>query len=281
MLRADLLRTTEALHLTTEHEEYKQAFAGTVWEPAEKLRTFAQIVVISYNGRAPHKEDQFIDLPISLDALRLVLMTKGALGRSQQDTRGAESFLYGLNGHVVRVALPKLVPNKTATAYDEVSLLGASDAFAAKTELAQDIGALAAKDLNDRYGQIMRKAVARAAVKYALAEGAGRGARMAASSQNNQSLGPLIGLLVGGLAHALAIGSEEADKRSWRTLPDEIQIARLWVPAGRYELRLRPVDRHGQASAEKVRAVTLQAGETTLFTDHEVTASLGRPGRFA
>lgn len=267
MLRADLLRTSEALGLTQEHEEYKQAFPGQSWEPAEKLRQFAQIVVIGYNGRAPHKEDQFIDLPISLDALRLVLMTKGALGRSNQDTRGAETLLYGLSGHVVRVALPKLVPHKTAIAYEEVTASGASGDFFARTELTQDIGALAAKNLNDRYAQIVRKAVARGAVKYALAEGAGRGARMVASGQGNQNVGPLVGLLVGALAHALAIGTEEADKRSWRTLPDEIQIARLWVPPGSYQVRVRPVNRSGTAARGPVQSVTLQAGETRLLTE--------------
>ncbi|MFM8552723.1 MAG: COG3014 family protein [Nitrospiraceae bacterium] len=267
MLRADLLRTSEALGLTQEHEEYKQAFAGATWEPAEKLRSFAQIVVIGYNGRAPHKEDQFIDLPISLDALRLVLMTKGALGRSNQDTRGAETLLYGLSGHVVRVALPKLVPQKTTIAYEEVVVSGAAEAYFAKSELTQDISALAAKNLNDRFGQLMRKAVARGAVKYALAEGVGRGARMAASGQGNQNFGPLIGLLVGGLAHALAIGTEESDKRSWRTLPDEIQIARLWVPAGSYDVRIRPIGRSGRAGRDVRQSITLQAGETRLFTE--------------
>ena len=267
MLRTDLLRTSEALGLTQEHEEYKQAFPGQSWEPAEKLRQFAQIVVIGYNGRAPHKEDQFIDLPISLDALRLVLITKGALGRSNQDTRGAETLLYGLSGHVVRVALPKLVPHKTAIAYEEVTASGAGGDYFARTELTQDIGALAAKNLNDRYAQIVRKAVARGAVKYALAEGMGRGARMAASGQGNQSVGPLIGLLVGALAHALAIGTEESDKRSWRTLPDEIQIARLWVPPGSYQVRIRPVNRSGTAARGPVQSVTLQAGETRLLTE--------------
>jgi len=267
LLRTDLLRITEALHLTQEHQEYRDAFTGVAWEAEEKLRQLAQIVVIGYNGRAPRKEDQFLDLPISLDALRLVLITKGALGGSRPDTRGAESLLYGLNGHVVRVALPKLVPQKTGIAFEEVTVAGAADTFSARTELTQDVGALAAKSLNDRYNQLVLKAVARGAVKYAMAEGAGRGARMAASGQNNQNLGPLVGLLVGGLAHALAIGTEESDKRSWRTLPDEIHIARLWVPPGSYELRVRPVGRNNDtAGRTTVQPVILRAGETKVFT---------------
>jgi hypothetical protein len=150
-------------------------------------------------------------------------------------------------------------------AYGQVNVVGA-ETYTAKTELGQDLSALAAKSLNDRYKQIAMKAVARAAVKYAVAEGVGRGARMAAS-RTDSNLGPLIGLLVGGMAHALAIGTEESDKRSWRTLPDEIQIARLWVPPGTYEIHVQPVARSGGTGRDVSHHVILQAGETRIFTE--------------
>ncbi|MCE9536305.1 MAG: hypothetical protein K8R65_07845, partial [Nitrospirae bacterium] len=112
-LRADLLRTAEALHFTQELAEYQQAFPETRWESSQALQQLAQVVVISYNGRAPHKEDQFLDLPISLDALQLVLLNRGISQSNRQSNRGVDTVLYGLNGRVVRVALPKLVPQKT------------------------------------------------------------------------------------------------------------------------------------------------------------------------
>ncbi|MBI4400396.1 MAG: hypothetical protein HY581_02050 [Nitrospirae bacterium] len=267
MLPADLLRVTDALHLNQEHEEYRQAFADVAWRPIAETQRLAQIVVISYNGWAPRKEDRFIDLPISFDALNLVLLTKRAVGTSNQDSRAAESLLYGLNGHVVRVALPVLVPQKTQVAYEEVSVSGEGGTFSDRTVLAQNLTNLAEKSLADRFPSLSVKAVARAAVKYALAEGIGRGARAAAG----RDVGPLVGFLVGSLAKALAVGSEEADKRSWRTLPDEVQIARLWVPPGAYELRVRPVGRNGGVVGQvSVHAVTLQEGETRVFTERVV-----------
>lgn len=265
MLHADLLRTSAALGFTQEHDGYRQTFPDAAWEPAAKLREFAQIVVISYNGRAPSKEDQFIDLPISLDALRLLLLTKSVVRDGNQDARAAESLLYGLSGHVVRVALPRLVAGKTSVAHVQVSLSGDAGVHTARSELAQDFSAMAAKSLNDRYVQVARKAVARAAVKYALAEGAGRGAR-AVASRSDSNLGPLLGLIIGGLAHALAIGTEEADKRCWRTLPDEIHVTRLWVPAGEYRLQLQPITKSGGSVRDTVHHLVLQGGETRFFT---------------
>lgn len=265
MLRSDLLRVTDALPFTQEHEEYRQAFPNVSWQPLAQVQQLAQIVVVSYNGRAPYKEDSFIDLPVNLDALNLVLAAKRTAGASE-DRRVVESMLYGLNGHVVRVALPRLVPQKTQVAYGQVILLGADHSFGAKTEVVQSVASLAERNLSDRFARITIKAVARAAVKYALAEGAGYGARAAVQSKSND-VGPLVGLIVSSLAHAFAVSSEEADKRSWRTLPDEIHIARLWVPPGSYELRVRSVSRTGKTERESARSVTLLAGETKFFTE--------------
>jgi uncharacterized protein len=265
-LRTDLLRITDALHLIDEHAQYRQAFADVSWQPASHDLPLAQVVVVSYNGRAPRKEDHFLDLPISLDALRLVLLTKAAIGPNSntREARAAESAFYGLNGRIVRVALPRLVPQKTAVAYEQVSLVGAEGAYNDSSELVQDLSALAAKHFSDQYSTLAVKAVARAAIKYAAAEGIARGARMAAG----RDAGPLVGLIVGSLAKTLAISTEEADKRSWRTLPDEIQIARLWVPAGSYELRVRPIGKSGSPiGREAVHPVTLQRGETKFFTE--------------
>jgi hypothetical protein len=265
-LPADLLRITDALHLTDEHTHYRQTFADVPWDPAIDRRHLAQVVVVGYHGRAPRKDDQFLDLPISPEALRLVLLTKMAVGpnTTSRDARAAESLLYGLSGRVVRVALPRLIQQKTTIAYELVSLIGNGTAYSVRSELVQDLSALAAKHFSDQFTSLAIKAVARAAIKYAAAEGLARGARAAAG----RDAGPLVGLLVGSLAKTLSITTEEADKRSWRTLPDEIHLARLWVPPGSYELRIRPVGNTGSPiGPERVRTVQLESGATKFFTE--------------
>src|SRR5206468_9961291 len=95
----------------------------------------------------------------------------------------------------------------------------------------------------------------------------GRGVGPGRAGGGREGAGPFVGVLVGVLARSLAIASEEADKRSWRTLPDEVQLARLWVPPGEYELRIRAVDRGGSLMGqESVQAVTVHAGESRFYT---------------
>ncbi|HEX2056109.1 MAG TPA: hypothetical protein VHF07_06430, partial [Nitrospiraceae bacterium] len=113
----------------------------------------AQVVVISYNGRAPRKEDQFLDLPVGLDALQLVLLNRGVFrSPNRQAQRVSDSVLYGLNGRVVRVALPKLIPQKTQIAYADVVLSGqAGSSYTTRSQLTQDTTALAEKALSARF----------------------------------------------------------------------------------------------------------------------------------
>ena len=257
-LRADLLRTTDALHLSQELTEYQRAFSDTPWESVEALQHLAQVVVISYNGRAPRKEDQFLDLPISVDALQLVLLNRGFSQTNRHGNRAADSVIYGLNGRVVRVALPRLVPQKTRVKTDRVSLV-ADDGTqrTVQTELVHNVTALADKALSDRMAGITVKALARAALKFSLAEGATRGAQQAAG----KDAAPWVGLIVGLLTKGLAVATEESDKRSWQTLPDELHLARVWVPPGRYHVQSQQIG--GVRAAAKT--LLLEAGETMFL----------------
>jgi hypothetical protein len=266
VLQSDLLRTSEALHLSTEFQEYRERFPDVTWTSQAMQQQLAQVVVIGYNGRAPRKEDQFLDLPISLDALQLVLLNRGLLRNPyRQGQRVSDSVLYGLNGRVVRVALPRLVPQKTQIIYEEVTLTGqAGMSYTARSQLIHDTTALAEKALSERFTGIATKAVARAAVKFSAAEAATRGAQQAVHRDDAAWVGLLVSLLTKGMA----VASEESDKRSWRTLPDEIQIARLWVPAGDYEVRVQPVGRNSARTvAGKTRPLVLKEGETKFLIE--------------
>ena len=262
-LREDLLRTAEALHFNQELAEYQSVFPDTRWKTSQALQQLAQVVVISYNGRAPRKEDLFLDLPISLDALQLVLLNRGFSQSNRHSNRAVDTALYGLNGRVVRVALPRLVPQKTHVPVDRVSLIPDNGMrVTLNTELVHNVTALADKALSERMAGVTVKALARAATKFALAEGATRGAQQAAG----KDAAPWVGLLVGLLTKGMAVASEEADKRSWQTLPDEIHLARVWVPPGRYQVQNRLVgESQDPLNAEAMRTLSLGPGETAVL----------------
>jgi hypothetical protein len=169
-----------------------------------------------------------------------------------------DTLFYGLNGRVVRVALPRLVPQKTHIAVDTVSLIPENGSqVMVSTELVNNVTAVADKALSERMAVITSKALARATTKFATAEAITRGSQQL----GGKDAGPLIGLLVGLLTKGFAVASEEADKRSWQTLPDEIHLGRVWVPPGRYQVR----GFHDPLKPEDMRTLSLRPGETAVL----------------
>ena len=238
LLRQDLLRVSEALGLVQEHEEYKQAFAGIPWQPESASQGSGEIVFITYAGHAPFKRDQFVDIPFSADALSLVLATRRYDHPESRDQRAAESILYGLNGRVLSLAIPRFVRRPSGVAYTEAVIADKNVRYGSRSAMMEDITAIAVKDLEERLVRTTAKAVARAAWKYALAEAVRVGVRGAVGEKDG---GAFVGALAGAMARMIAIGSEEADKRSWATLPDKIHVGRLKVPPGTYDVELRHV----------------------------------------
>jgi hypothetical protein len=260
-LRADLMCATEGLGLTMELEGYRKQFPDVEWEPVSVRRQLAQVIMISYNGRAPRKEDRYLDIPISLDALQLVLLNRGLSQSSGRHERAVDSVLYGLSGRVVRVALPRLTLQKTRVPFETMMLTDAQGrSHTVRSEPAQNLTALAEKSLADRMPAITAKAVARAATKFAMAEGAVIGAQQAVG----RDAAPWVGLLVGLMAKGLAVASEEADKRSWQTLPDEIHVARAWVPPGQYRVAIQPSGQ-GTVVGTAEQSLDLAPGQTVFL----------------
>ena len=270
LLKADLLRLTDALQLREEHQQYLTSFGAIAWDRWDRVKDLAHVIVVSYNGRTPKKEDYFLDVPISLDALQLVLLNKIGRGRrNTPSTRAFETVLYGLNGRVVRIALPTLVPQKTSIATSTITLKGSNHSFTSETQLVTDLTATSEKALDDRLASTTVKAVARAAAKFALAEGASYGARVAVGKDKKEA-GQVVGLIVGILGKMFAVASEEADKRSWRTLPDEIHIARLWVPPGTYKMQVHPQAGGSAALGASSYSFSLRTGQTRFFLERVV-----------
>ena len=268
LLRADLLRLSEAMGLTDEHQEYRKEFPGIAWRPMAETQDLAELIFVAGEGRAPMKRDVFIDVPFSRQALGVVLATKGVVYPNYSDHRAAQSVLYGLTGRVMRIAVPKFVPRRSRVAHSLAIVSNGVTRFDTHLALMEDVTATAVKDLDERIVRTTVKAVARAAWKFALAEGVHVGAQRAVGRQHE---GELIGTIAGVLAHIAAVETEEADKRSWVTLPDRIHVGRVLVPPGTYDIELRWRGRAGEEVAKQpMRRVTLKAGEKRFISTREM-----------
>jgi hypothetical protein len=160
-------------------------------------------------------------------------------------------------GRLIRLALPAYRPRPRQLAHARVSIDGRS----VLTELVEDVSAISVKSLEARMPGITARALSRMVAKDALARDAGdRGGAQG-----------LLGVAVN-IANTL---TERADTRSWFTLPGQIQLARVALPAGDYVARIELVDTAGQLLHTDEVQVKLREGEKVYVSRHWVPSYLG------
>ena len=164
--------------------------------------------------------------------------------------------------HLVQLAFPTFVSRPSRIAYAQLSAISAGTRYTAQTHLVQDITAIAGKDLQDRLGCISAKTLARAAAKYAAARGLEEGVRR--GTRHDAAVA-----VVGVLANITCVATEQADTRSWRTVPGAFHLARLPLPPGTYTVAVTYYATYGGVLVErKLSAITLAAGAKAFLSDH-------------
>ncbi len=151
----------------------------------------------------------------------------------------------------IRIAFPKFIAKPTAVRTARMSVNGVS----VDTEVAEDLTAIAIENLNDRMGRIQAKAIARAVAKYLVAKGT-----QAAGNQVGGGAGTAL-QLGGALFQAGSNIAEEADKRSWITLPASVGVSRVFVDPGDYSVDVEFYNATGQLLETTQLTTKVEAGK--------------------
>jgi hypothetical protein len=241
-LQHDLVRLTGHLGLAEENAKYRTEFGiehtATVYERA----ALGELVFVLHNGQAPVKREHAVHAP---------------------------DFKTGL---LVRVSLPYYAQQRPGAGGARVTLVPEPDPgtppHQAQTERVENIDAIARNNLESKLPAITARAVARAVTKTAAAHAAMRSAQR--SDDKNAALaGALIGTGIG----VLALLSERADTRSWQTLPHDIQLARIALPPGKYNVKVDLLEGGRTVPVLRQQSVTLDAGRKRYLSFHHVSAT--------
>ncbi len=170
--------------------------------------------------------------------------------------------------HTFQIALPKFAPRfRGARSYTVEARLGDTQEIAGstRTELAEDVTAIASRVLDDRLGLIYLKSGGRALLKFLAAEKAKSAIKKKDGGENESRgrSGNTIVNILGSIAIDLAVGAtEQADVRTWRTLPAQFQMSRLMLQPGAYTVRVASSDGGYLLPAEPV---TIRPGKTSFL----------------
>ena len=213
----DLVRTATLMAFTEEAATYTEA-GGKRFD--RKAKPQGSLVVVCYVGKGPVKQQV----------------------TSKVSIPDADGII-----HTFQIALPKFVPRYTGNRTYAIAVRnrgGVASQVSAVAEVSENVTAIAGKTLQDRLGMIYLKSGGRAVLKFLAAEKA----KAELKKNDNSALN-----IFGSIAIDLFISAtEQADLRTWRTLPAEFHLARLDLDPGDYNLTVQSSD--GKYSMRDVQA---------------------------
>jgi hypothetical protein len=231
-LKADLQRLAQGLGEEDDLERWRARDGQQAFTPlSETRRDRAELVVLLYQGLAPAKISTSLTLPIAL-------------------ADGTQQYF--------RIALPQAVAMALP---DPQATLSVGSAPLAPFELFQDVNAIAVRDLQDKSAALTLKATARALAKFQAAREVQKQAREAGGAAE-------ILAFVG--TNLYTLFSEQADIRSWRTLPGRIYVARVTLEPGKQRAQIY-VEAGGASRQVDLGELDLKAGQK-LFLQKSLLA---------
>lgn len=163
------------------------------------------------------------------------------------------------DGHRIKIAFPRYKPSFYTITGSRVRVGGLPPVT---LEPAQPLGAIAMENLENRKGRIAAKAIARATTKYLATKALERQA-------GKRSDGARLFAFVAGSVYQEV--SEQADLRSWRTLPDRVLIAQVLVDPGTYPVAVDLTARGGAVVGTRdLGTVEIGAGQTRFLIVHSL-----------
>ncbi|MFN3551315.1 MAG: COG3014 family protein [Endomicrobiia bacterium] len=204
----------------------------------------AEVIIFHYNGFAPYKIDHYIEVSFGegwgyVGSIEVSNDEQKDLQKARQIARSIaseEQFL---------VAFPKFVPEQNRISYAVVEFydIRGNVFLTQKTFIAENIETIAIQNLEDRIAKIRMKSIARAAIKYALSR--------EITHKLTKDSDELSKWLVKKALQVTSAAVEQADKRSWRTLPKEINLCIASLPEDEYNVKIKFYDKSGILIQEK------------------------------
>ena len=222
---------------------------GATGASLDALKTMGEVILVHFNGEGPSKTDYTIDCYFESAVSWFCSAEPGGEFMVQK------TITVG-RGTAVKVAFPQLVVRPPVNPAATLTVGTAN----ATTEVAEPISNISVKYLRDKMPEIYKSAVIRVITKALATKGAEK-AGEAAGGQHNSQTGGLLGFAAKTATSVTMQATEEADKRAWITLPSQIEIARVMVPAGTYDVRV-------STSLTPIRNVKVVPGKRVILTHY-------------
>ena len=240
-----LVRLTRRLGFTDEFERYREQYGESPPHP-EKT---GELILFYESGYVPQKTEVALTFPI---------LKSDRIFEDKPDIEATKTFARTLSrregknydeaklAYILRVAIPTIGSHRPRFAGVEVAAVDKK----ARGVLVEDIESIAIETFKTQRPMVLIRTLVRTLLKYWTA------------SQAQKRGGKILGIV----ANLAVVVTEHADTRSWRTLPNQIFIVRLPLPAGTHTLKLSFLDADGQVrGSQSVPDIKINPNRITFW----------------
>ena len=231
-----LVRLARKLGFVDELERYQEQYGKFSSSPENT----GELILFYESGYVPPKGEAALTFPIlktdDVDDEKFVPTLMGRQGRVYKEVELE---------YLLRVAIPKIDSHRPVFSGIEVSV----GEMKAKGMLVEDVENIAIETLNAQRTGILLRTLVRTVSKYLIYRKA---------NKENEALGLLVNL-------AGAV-TEQADTRSWQTLPNQIFMVRMLLPAGTHTLNLSFLGKNGRVGGrDSVPDIKINPNRITVW----------------
>lgn len=231
-----LVRLARKLGFIDEFERYQRQYG----KPLPRPENTGELILFYESGYVPPKEEEVLMFPIlkkdDVEDEKFVPTLMGREGKVYEDIELE---------YLLRVAIPTIGSHRPLLAGVEVAV------GTVKTSgvLVEDVENIAIGTFNAQRPMILLRTLLRAVGKYLLYREA---------NKQHEALGVL--------ANLAGVVTEQADTRSWQTLPNQIFMVRMALPAGTHTLDLSFLDANGRVRGrDSVLNIKINPNRTTFW----------------
>ena len=236
-LGVSLVRLARQLGFSEEEALYRRRFG----DPHERTKGYGELILFYESGYVPSKYEETLTFPILKSDLSEDDTKKGRKKRKNSEfartlvSRRGKSYSKSKLEYLLHVAMPAIRSNRPRLTGIAV---GAGN-VEQRGILVADVETMAIETLKSQEGSILLRTVARALLKYlAYREVTKKSEDESESEEEADRTKEIFMDLLGRAVNVVNIATERADTRSWQTLPNQIFLVRMRLPAGSHTVTL-------------------------------------------
>ena len=231
-----LVRLARKLGFVDELARYQGQYGQFSPRPANT----GELILFYESGYVPPKREEALTFPIlKTDDVKDEKFAPTLMGREGRVYKDIELE------YILRVAIPTIDSRRPLLSGIEVAVGDVKT----RGMLVEDVENIAIETFNAQRPIILLRTLGRALLKYLAYRKA---------NTENEALGLLVNLA--------GVVTEQADKRSWQTLPNQIFIVRMSLPVGTHTLNLSFLSENGQVRGrDTVPNITINPNRITFW----------------